>query len=63
MFKLVKNSCKSVLLAGLSFSAYAHPGHDHSANSAFYIHLLWLAPIALAAYVIMNHLKNKKAKK
>lgn len=32
----------------LSQVVLAHPGHDHSAANSSLIHLLWLAPIAIA---------------
>ncbi|MCL1138853.1 hypothetical protein [Shewanella pneumatophori] len=42
--------------------AMAHPGHDHSAESANLIHILWAAPIVIAAVLVVKLLKAKQAK-
>lgn len=39
-------------VAAISLPAMAHSGHDHSAADAGLIHLLWLAPIIIAAGVL-----------
>ncbi len=51
------------LLALFSSVVFAHPGHDHSAESANLIHLLWAAPVLLAAIVTYKWLKANSAKK
>ncbi|REL26493.1 hypothetical protein DXX93_07785 [Thalassotalea euphylliae] len=38
--------------------AYAHPGHDHNDPMAMLVHLLWLAPIAIAL-VVAVYLKKR----
>ncbi|QBG35891.1 hypothetical protein [Litorilituus sediminis] len=40
------------LVAVVSLPVAAHSGHDHSAADAGLIHLLWLAPIIIAAGVL-----------
>ena len=51
------------LAAMLPTYALAHPGHDHSADSANLIHLLWAAPVLVAAVVAYKLLKSTMAKK
>jgi len=52
----------SLLLASIApFSAFAHAGHDHHSNWSFLVHAVWLAPIILAAYFLMNVLNKKKS--
>ncbi|WP_440904240.1 hypothetical protein ACMZOO_15610 [Catenovulum sp. SX2] len=36
----------------LPASVFAHPGHDHASAYADLVHLLWLAPIALAVVLL-----------
>ncbi len=49
-------------LAFMASLASAHPGHDHSAWSAPFLHALWLAPIVVAA-VATTYYVVKKIKK
>lgn len=37
-----------------SHVAMAHSGHDHSSPWAALIHLAWLAPIAIAAWLVFK---------
>jgi len=40
--------------------ALSHAGHDHSAPDASLIHLLWLAPVAIAAGLAYYRLTTKR---
>lgn len=50
-----------LLILSLFFSSLvsAHSGHDHSSPAAFFVHLLWLAPVAIAALVAYFLLKKR----
>ncbi len=61
---LLKRFTLGVLLAAASSATFAHSGHDHSAPESSIIHLLWLAPIAIAAiYGAYRIKKNNSIKK
>ena len=60
MFKNLKQKCALVFLSTKPLSVFAHAGHDHHSNWSFLVHAIWLAPIILVAYIVMNVLKNKK---
>jgi len=61
MFKTLTQKCAFILLSAAPLSAFAHAGHDHHSEWAFLIHAIWLAPIILVGYIVMNVLKNKKS--
>lgn len=63
MNKLYLSSVISAALTIFSTSVLAHPGHDHSAESSNLIHLLWAAPILLAAVLSYKLVKHTLAKK
>lgn len=54
MFKLY------ILLVGLVFStqSLAHSGHDHTSPMASLIHLLWFAPMVIAAVMYFSMRKK-----
>lgn len=60
MFKKFKGNCLLLLTSFTSLSAFAHPGHDNQSSLAFFVHLVWLAPVIFAAYIAINFFKNKK---
>ena len=39
--------------------AFAHVGHDHSSAMSGLIHLLWLAPLVVAAVLLVPHVKKR----
>ncbi len=51
------------LLPFVAGVAAAHPGHDHSAWTAPFLHAIWLAPIVAATifaiYAIAKKINNK----
>ncbi|WP_044556044.1 hypothetical protein [Shewanella piezotolerans] len=51
------------LLVIFSTSVLAHPGHDHSAESSNLIHLLWAAPVAVAAILAYKILRTALVKR
>ncbi|MCL1094670.1 hypothetical protein [Shewanella kaireitica] len=51
------------LLVIFSTSALAHPGHDHSAESSNLIHLLWAAPVVVAAVLAYKLLRSALVKR
>lgn len=55
---------KTILATSTVFSsiALAHPGHDHSAVSAIFLHALWIAPVAVAAVAAVYFLRKKSTK-
>jgi len=61
MLKALKQKCVFALLSATPLSALAHTGHNHHSDWSFLIHAIWLAPIILVSYIIMNVLKNKKS--
>lgn len=50
-----------ILLTLISSSAMAHPGHDHDAASSDLLHLLWLAPVALAVIAAVVIIRKRFA--
>lgn len=42
------------LLCAAVPATLAHPGHDHSSPVALLIHLAWITPFALAAYLFIR---------
>jgi len=48
----LKSALTILTLYFVSPLALAHSGHDHSVLSAWFIHLLWIGPVALAASYI-----------
>lgn len=42
--------------------AAAHPGHDHGAWTAPFLHALWIAPIAVATVFAVRFLLKKISK-
>ena len=56
--KLIK--LLSLTMSVFSMSVFAHAGHDHSDPSALFIHLLWLAPIAIAGVIAFKYTSSKK---
>jgi len=56
------NKALLVLSTGLfSQLAWSHGGHDHSAANASLIHLLWLAPVIIAAGVAYYRINKNKS--
>jgi len=53
-----------VLFSAMAFSShsFAHAGHDHNSPLAGLLHLLWLSPIALAAFIYFRQEKRQKNK-
>jgi|GEM_PF-1680398 len=49
-------ACSVTLFSQL---AWSHGGHDHSASDAGLIHLLWLAPVIIAAAIAYHHFSRK----
>lgn len=47
------NRLVGMLTLFISAPSLAHSGHDHSAADAGLIHLLWLAPIIIAAGIMV----------
>ncbi len=46
----------------LASIAAAHPGHDHSSWTAPLLHALWIAPIAVAAFLAVRVVFKKISK-
>lgn len=64
MFKKLIKKSTLLALSAAPISAFAHTGHDHQSTMSFVIHAIWLAPVAIAAYLIVNVLrKRNEAKK
>lgn len=56
---------KSLLtLSGLAATgiALAHPGHDHGAWTAPFLHALWLAPVAIVVVAAFLYIRKKITK-
>ncbi|NKF52286.1 hypothetical protein G3R49_17135 [Shewanella sp. WXL01] len=49
-----------IVLSLLPTLASAHPGHDHSSPYAGLVHLLWLAPVIIAAALLYSKSRNRK---
>jgi len=47
------NRLASLIALAVSTPSLAHSGHDHSAADAGLIHLLWLAPVIIAACILV----------
>ncbi|MCK8043710.1 hypothetical protein MSG37_02340 [Shewanella sp. 1CM18E] len=62
MFKQLMLTAGASAAYVTSTAAMAHPGHDHSAESANLIHILWAAPIVIVAVMVVKLLKAKQAK-
>ncbi|NRA62789.1 MAG: hypothetical protein HRU25_18215 [Psychrobium sp.] len=60
---LLQRFTLGALLATASSVTFAHSGHDHSAPESNLIHLLWLAPIAIAAIYGAYRIKQNKSNK
>ena len=64
---MTKFNCAIASLSLVAPAVFAHPGHDHAAQSANLIHLLWLAPVAIAAgyaaYKIFGNKQTHRNKK
>ena len=50
-------------LAACSTAALAHPGHDHSAPSAWLVHLAFLTPVLIAPVLLAAAIGYNKVKK
>jgi hypothetical protein len=50
-----------ILLTSLAISmqSFAHEGHDHSDPMSSLIHLLWLAPLIIAAGLLATYVKRR----
>jgi len=55
----IKEKCLLLLISTTPLSAIAHSGHDHQSQWANLIHLLWVMPIVLGAYMLMKQYKKK----
>ncbi len=47
----------------MSTAVIAHPGHDHNAESANLLHLLWVMPIVLAGVIVTKLLTDNLRRK
>jgi len=54
-----------ILVAGLLIStqSFAHAGHDHSDPMSSLVHLFWLAPLIIAAGLLISYLKRRFSEK
>lgn len=59
MFNKLKEKGMLLFISAAPLSAFAHTGHDHQSSLAFLAHALWLAPAVIAAYLAIQHFKNK----
>ncbi len=62
MLNNLKEKCVLFLIIATPLSVVAHTGHDHQSPWAFLIHLLWLAPVIVAAYMSIHFFKNRNKK-
>lgn len=45
----------------ISTSVFAHSGHDHTSAMSGLIHLIWIAPLTVAAVLFATYLKKRFA--
>jgi len=63
MFNNLKGKCLLLFVSAAPLNALAHAGHDHQSQWSSLIHLLWLAPVAIAAYMAISFFKKKQENK
>jgi hypothetical protein len=45
-----------IFLMFISLPSFGHAGHDHSDPMASLIHLAWIAPLFIVAFLVVNKL-------
>lgn len=59
-FTVMNKLLLAVSACTFSQIAWSHPGHNHADANASMIHLLWLAPIVLAAGIAYYRVNQKR---